>query len=62
MNEKISVIIPCFNESENIESSYERINQNVKNISENYELIFVDDGSTDNSFLNYLIYQIKIKN
>jgi len=50
MSEKISVIIPCFNESENIESSYERINQNVKNISENYELIFVDDGSTDNSF------------
>ena len=50
MTDKISVIIPCFNESENINYTYERIKENVKKITENFELIFVDDGSTDNSF------------
>ncbi len=50
MTEKVSVIIPCFNESENIKNTYDRIKQNIKKITENFELIFVDDGSTDNSF------------
>ena len=50
MTEKISVIIPCFNESENINNTYDRIKKNIKKITENFELIFVDDGSTDNSF------------
>ena len=30
MTDKISVIIPCFNESENINYTYERIKENVK--------------------------------
>ena len=50
MTEKISVIIPCFNESKNINNTYDRIKKNIKKITENFELIFVDDGSTDNSF------------
>ncbi len=62
MNEKISVVVPCYNESENIESSYERINQNIKKISNNFELIFVDDGSTDNSFSKLFGISKKDKN
>lgn len=50
MISKISVVIPCYNEGENINTTYERISSNVSKISEHYELIFVDDGSIDNSF------------
>ena len=62
MTDKISVIIPCFNESENINNTYERIKENVKKITENFELIFVDDGSTDNSFSKLFSLSNKDKN
>ena len=47
---KISVVVPCFNESPNILSTIERIELNIKKISQDFEIIFVDDGSTDDSF------------
>lgn len=49
MSIKLSVVIPCFNESLNIETTFEKIKKNIEKISQNYEIIFVDDGSTDNS-------------
>jgi len=49
MNKKIiSVVVPCFNESEVITKTYERLLA-VLNEIQNYELIFVDDGSLDNT-------------
>jgi len=45
--EKISIIIPCFNEDGNIDYIYNQV-INVINGCE-YELIFVDDGSIDNT-------------
>ncbi len=45
----ISVIIPIYNESAIIEELYNRLKNNVLKISQNYELIFVNDGSRDNS-------------
>jgi glycosyltransferase involved in cell wall biosynthesis len=45
----ISVIIPIFNEEEVIPELYNRLKNAVLQISENYELIFVNDGSKDNS-------------
>ena len=62
MTDKISIIIPCFNESENINNTYDRIKENVKKITENFELIFVDDGSTDNSFSKLFSLSNKDKN
>ena len=50
MSEKISVVIPCFNESENINKTFIRINDCLSKFSKNFELIFVDDGSMDDSF------------
>ena len=50
MNLKLSVVVPCYNETENIENCYNRIKSNLLKISENFEIIFVDDGSTDNTF------------
>lgn len=48
---KISIIIPCYNEEEVIEISYERITKVMKNIlNYSYELIFINDGSKDNTY------------
>ncbi|MDD3685488.1 MAG: glycosyltransferase family 2 protein [Bacteroidales bacterium] len=45
----ISVVIPVFNEENNIELLYSRIIEVCKKINLSYELIFVNDGSFDNS-------------
>ena len=50
MNKNISIIIPSYNESENIEILYNRTKKILMELSiEEYELIFIDNGSTDNS-------------
>ncbi|MFA5275400.1 MAG: glycosyltransferase family 2 protein [Candidatus Omnitrophota bacterium] len=46
----ISFVIPLYNESENIGRLYEEIIQAMGNLHKEYEIIFVDDGSTDASF------------
>jgi glycosyltransferase involved in cell wall biosynthesis len=46
----ISVVIPVYNEEENIKELHEKLISVLPAITENYEIIFVDDGSTDNSF------------
>jgi dolichol-phosphate mannosyltransferase len=50
----ISIIIPIFNEQEAIPELYERIKNSVSKITLNYELIFVNDGSKDNSLIELL--------
>ncbi|MBL7085937.1 MAG: glycosyltransferase family 2 protein [Candidatus Cloacimonetes bacterium] len=45
----ISVIVPCYNEQEVISKFYERLQSVMDNIGHNYEIIFVDDGSSDNT-------------
>lgn len=45
----ISVIIPVFNEEENLHALYDRLVNAVTSITNEYELIFVNDGSKDNS-------------
>ena len=48
---KISVIIPCYLEEEVIKISYSRITKVMKNIPNYaYELVFINDGSTDNTY------------
>jgi glycosyltransferase involved in cell wall biosynthesis len=44
---ELSVIIPAYNEKDSIVSTYEELKQVLSSISINYEIIFVDDGSTD---------------
>ncbi len=43
----ISVVIPAYNEEENIPVLYERLKNVLERLGENYEVIFVDDGSED---------------
>jgi glycosyltransferase involved in cell wall biosynthesis len=46
----VSVIVPLYNEEENIDVLYQRLNQSLFAIGLSFEVIFVDDGSTDSSF------------
>ena len=46
-NVDCSIIIPLLNESENIEFSYNKICEVMAKSNKSYELIYVDDGSTD---------------
>ncbi len=46
----ISVIIPIFNEEGNIESLYRGLKSTLEELKKDYEIIFIDDGSSDRSF------------
>lgn len=45
----ISVIIPIYNEEHNIDELYQRLKKSLAEITSNYELIFINDGSNDGS-------------
>ena len=45
---KIDLIIPAFNEEGNLENLYSTIRQSLKDVK--YNIIFVDDGSTDGTY------------
>lgn len=49
----LSLIIPCYNEQEALPLFYKEVTKVLENIDEEYELIFVNDGSKDNT-LNIL--------
>ena len=46
--DKISVIVPCYNEEESLPLFYKEINKVINKMKEvSFELIFIDDGSKD---------------
>lgn len=47
---KLSIIIPTFNEAESLEELNKKIIQVLLALPFNYEIIYIDDGSTDKSF------------
>ena len=52
MNDAItlSIVVPCYNEEGNIESLVNAIRESVQPLNLNYEIIIVDDASTDRSW------------
>jgi len=46
----LSIIIPMFNESENVESTLNRVEEALVSFNGTYEIIAVNDGSSDNTF------------
>ena len=46
----ISVVIPVFNEEKNVRELHTRLSAVLESIGQSYEIIFVDDGSIDNTF------------
>lgn len=49
--ETVSIVVPCYNEEENIDNFYNEIKEVVEKIKHRYlyELIFINDGSRDNT-------------
>ncbi len=45
----ISVVVPLFNEAENIPELYRRLTSVLVGLKRGYEVIFINDGSTDNT-------------
>ena len=45
----ISIVIPIFNEEENLDHLFERISNASESWKEDFEVILVDDGSNDSS-------------
>jgi glycosyltransferase involved in cell wall biosynthesis len=50
MHIEISVVIPAFNESENIRCTLTTVVAELKKITNSYEIIVIDDGSKDNTW------------
>ena len=46
----LSIVIPAYNEEDNIQPLYEKLSYECKKIDKDYEIIFVDDGSDDSTF------------
>ena len=46
----LSIVIPIYNEEENLPILYEKLKEVLDKLGKNYEIIFVNDGSTDRSW------------
>ncbi len=44
---KLSLVVPCFNEAENVETFRNTVMETFLHCGYDYEIVFVDDGSTD---------------
>ena len=60
--EMISVLIPVFNEGENISPLYEEVTSVLRQIDRDYEVIFVDDGSSDDTLTQLKVISQKDSN
>jgi glycosyltransferase involved in cell wall biosynthesis len=52
---KLSVVAPVYNESSVIDELIRRIKINVESITENFEIILIDDGSKDSTWSKVLV-------
>lgn len=50
----ISVIVPVYNEAENLQELYDRLKKVLETITKKYQIIFVNDGSKDDSLSEIL--------
>jgi glycosyltransferase involved in cell wall biosynthesis len=55
----ISAVVPAYNEEESIEKFYVVLSANLVKLDKNYEIVFVDDGSTDSTL--ELLKQLALK-
>ena len=53
---ELSIIVPCYNEENNISLFLKKIDSIIKTNKKNIELVFVNDGSNDNTLKNLKEY------
>lgn len=49
-HKKISIIIVCYNDGGSVREMYRRVTAIMKKITPNYEIVYVNDASTDNAY------------
>ena len=47
---KYSIVVPFHNEQENVTELYDRLKVVMESTGDSFELVFVDDGSSDHTF------------
>jgi glycosyltransferase involved in cell wall biosynthesis len=52
----LSIVLPCHNEAENLDVLFSRIQAVMEKLGESYEIVAVDDGSTDDTFPRLLAH------
>jgi polyisoprenyl-phosphate glycosyltransferase len=57
----ISILVPCFNEQDNIQKFYDEISPVLESLELDYEILFIDDGSVDNSLPILALLAQKVK-
>lgn len=57
---KLSIVIPVYGNEKNLPKTYQKLSEDVLGKLEDYELIFVDDGSEDDSYL--VMQELRAKN
>ncbi|MFL5772391.1 MAG: glycosyltransferase family 2 protein [Flavisolibacter sp.] len=57
----VSLVIPVYNEENIIDELFERVNTSMLSITSDFEVIFVDDGSTDGTRQKLVAYNQKDK-
>lgn len=57
MTPELSIVIPIRNESANLPLLYEELTRTLTEFGRPYEVLFIDDGSTDDSFLRLAALQ-----
>ncbi|MCB0318920.1 MAG: glycosyltransferase, partial [Bdellovibrionales bacterium] len=62
MKKSLSVIVPVYNEQDNIKLGYQELSKILKGMDCEYEIIYVDDGSTDNTLKELLAVSSEDKN
>ena len=50
----LSVVVPVYNEELSVQPLYEAISKALSKLNLSYEILFIDDGSSDNTYLNSL--------
>ena len=58
----LSIILPTFNERQNIIPLYDDIKKHIERLDINYEIIFVDDNSPDRTIEEIKLLSVKDKN
>lgn len=49
---KLSLVVPCFNEQDNVQPFYEAVEAAFRGVIRDYEIVFVNDGSVDKTAAN----------
>lgn len=56
--DKLSIVVPCYNEQETVKLFYDEVTKVLETMSMDYEIIFVNDGSRDQTLPELIkIYQ-----